>query len=312
VRETALGTVSVAPMYVEWLCPENVTRPSPIVLIHGGGGQGLDYLGTPDGRPGWAQELAGEGFAVYVVDRPGHGRASFHPDLLGPMTDPAPYEVIEAIFVDPPDAPPREPGTGWPGTSGDPGDPVMDQFIATTGPMRGDWPRAHAEERERMAALLEQIGPAILLTHSAGGPAGFLALDQRPDLVVALIAIEPLGPPFATRPATGLSLDWGLAAAPLTFDPPVGEAVELASPVAGRKLANLPQAPILMVATERSPLAANVPLTAAWLDEFGCEVETLDLGAAGVEGCGHAVMGELGSAQALGHLRNWLERREVA
>jgi pimeloyl-ACP methyl ester carboxylesterase len=312
VRESEVGTVSVAPMYVEWLSPERVTRPLPIVLIHGGGGQGLDYLGTPDGRPGWAPELAAEGFAVYVVDRPGHGRASFHPDLLGPMTPPAPYEVIDAIFVDPPGAAPRAPGKGWPGASGTPGDAVMDQFIATTGPMRADWPRAHADERERMAALLDQIGPSILLAHSAGGPAGFLAVDARPDLVAALIAIEPLGPPFATRPATGLSLDWGLAAAPLTFDPPVDDATELAVAASDRKLANLPRAPILMVATERSPLAANVPVSAAWLNELGCEVEILDLGEAGVEDCGHGVMAELGSRQALGLLTDWLGRRSLA
>ena len=31
--------------------------------------------------------------------------------------------------------------------------------------------------------------------------------------------LEPIGPPFLDNPAVGLSLDWGLTAAPMTFDP---------------------------------------------------------------------------------------------
>jgi hypothetical protein len=30
-------------------------RPFPVVLVHGGGGQGTDWMETPDGRPGWFQ-----------------------------------------------------------------------------------------------------------------------------------------------------------------------------------------------------------------------------------------------------------------
>ena len=52
--ETPFGTVPRGPMYVQWEAPVEVRHPYPLVLIHGGGGQGTDYLGTPDGRPGWA------------------------------------------------------------------------------------------------------------------------------------------------------------------------------------------------------------------------------------------------------------------
>ena len=61
------------PMFVYWEAAVEVTKPYPIVLVHGGGGQGLDYLGTPDGRPGWSTLLVEQGWVVYVVDRPGHG-----------------------------------------------------------------------------------------------------------------------------------------------------------------------------------------------------------------------------------------------
>src|SRR5215471_13607867 len=79
------GTTVRGTMYVEWEAPAEERRPFPIVLVHGGGGQGTDWLGTPDGRPGWAQLLVDEGYAVYVVDRPGHGRSPYHTDLLGDM-----------------------------------------------------------------------------------------------------------------------------------------------------------------------------------------------------------------------------------
>ena len=72
-------------MYVESFIPAQVRHPYPMVLVHGGGGQGLDWLGTPDGRRGWAQILLEEGYKVYVVDRPGHGRSPYHPDVNGPF-----------------------------------------------------------------------------------------------------------------------------------------------------------------------------------------------------------------------------------
>ena len=84
--------VARGPMFVYWESPVEVTRPYPIVLVHGGGGQGLDYLGTPDGRPGWSTLLVEQGWVVYVVDRPGHGRSAYIPELLGPMGPPLPIE----------------------------------------------------------------------------------------------------------------------------------------------------------------------------------------------------------------------------
>ena len=57
--------------------------PYPIVIVHGGGGQGLDWLARPDGGPGWVTYLLQEGYRVYLVDRPGHGRSPFHPELHG-------------------------------------------------------------------------------------------------------------------------------------------------------------------------------------------------------------------------------------
>ncbi|MGH3626159.1 MAG: hypothetical protein ACRDRL_01740, partial [Sciscionella sp.] len=64
--DTPGGTVARAPMFVQWEAPPSVTQHCPLVLVHGGGGQGTDWTGTPDGRPGWATRFVEAGFAVYV------------------------------------------------------------------------------------------------------------------------------------------------------------------------------------------------------------------------------------------------------
>ena len=82
--ERAGKTYQRGPMFAEWEAPQEVTRPYPIVLVHGGGFQGTEWLDTPDGRPGWMQRLVEEGYATVVVDRPGHGRSPLHTDIVGP------------------------------------------------------------------------------------------------------------------------------------------------------------------------------------------------------------------------------------
>src|SRR6266699_3927985 len=73
--ELARGTVvNGRQMYVEYMIPAQLRHPYPIVMVHGGGGQGTDWIATPDERPGWAIHFLREGYGVYVVDRPGHGR----------------------------------------------------------------------------------------------------------------------------------------------------------------------------------------------------------------------------------------------
>ena len=80
----ARGTVcNGMQMYVERWIPTQVRHPYPVVLIHGGYGQGSDWISTPDGRRGWATLLLEQGYKVYVLDRPGQGRNPYYPFLHG-------------------------------------------------------------------------------------------------------------------------------------------------------------------------------------------------------------------------------------
>lgn len=303
------GTAIRGQMFVQWEAPERVTKPYPVVLVHGGGGQGTDYLGTPDGRPGWATFLLQEGYAVYTVDRPGHGRSPYYPDVLGRPGGVFTLEMISTLFTDAANGPANHPTahlyTQWPG-SGAPDDPYVRAFAAGTGPMVGDCGLAHALEQACGAALLDEIGPAILITSSAGGPMGWLTADARPGSVKAIVSVEPVGPAFLENPAIGLSLDWGLTAAPMTFDPPAASPEELRTGLA-RKLPALARTPIALVEAEASLLAEPCAATAEFLREAGCHVDRILLGDHGVHGNGHLVMMERNNREALEPILRWLD-----
>jgi pimeloyl-ACP methyl ester carboxylesterase len=78
-HEPASGT------YYEVLGP--VATAHPLLLIHGGGATGACWRATPDGRLGWADQLAERGFEVWVTDWPGTGRSGNRNGLEITYTD---------------------------------------------------------------------------------------------------------------------------------------------------------------------------------------------------------------------------------
>ncbi|MGZ4724320.1 MAG: lysophospholipase [Ilumatobacteraceae bacterium] len=320
--DPAIG-LARGPMYVYWEAPVEVTQPYPIVLVHGGGGQGLDFLTTPDGRPGWSTLLVEQGWVVYVVDRPGHGRSPFIPELMGAAGPPLPVEVLKSIFVPPADGPAALPfahlHTQWPGDRTDPADPALLQFLACGGPFTGDAAARQGMEQERLVELLDKIGPAFVLSNSLGGPSGFLVADARPELVVGLVQLEPIGPAFAQTfgPDT---LQWGVAAVPVAYDPPAASPDELdlvehsASGGPGymlqtdpaRKLANLSKVPIAVVTSEASVFQFTDGPLVAFLQQAGCDATHIELANEGVLGNSHGSMFERNNADVLAVITTWM------
>lgn len=76
------------------------------------------------------------------------------------------------------------------------GDPIFDEFYASQVQFMADAIKTQTFVGAAGAALLDRIGPAIILTHSQSGPFGWLIGDARPKLVKAIVAAEPSGPPF--------------------------------------------------------------------------------------------------------------------
>jgi pimeloyl-ACP methyl ester carboxylesterase len=271
--------IAVTGTHVQYQIPRPVRHKNALVLVHGGGGQGLDYLATPDGRPGWATLFAQDGYATYVVDRPGMGRSPYHPDLHGPPSPPAAYEGFAAGF-----AAPTAAHTQWPGR-GARGDPALEQFLAGREPPAGDLASAQEDMRRGAAGLMDRTGPAVLVTHSLGGAFGWLAVGARPELVKAVVAVEPAGPPFAALGGIG-ELSHGLTAVPLE--------------------ARFGALPVAVVTAEASGHAAADRATAEYLREAGADVTEMRLADLGIHGNGHLMMLERNNAEIAGAICRWL------
>jgi pimeloyl-ACP methyl ester carboxylesterase len=327
-RQTPNGTICSGQMFVQYQIPEPLLNPYPIVMVHGGGGQGLDFLGTADGRPGWATYFLRRGHAVYVVDRPGHGRSPLHPDALGPMTPPPTYELIMAMFTAPAKQPNCWPNARkheqWPG-SGMVGDPVLDQFAAGQGPFLAIMAQTQQLMQQAGAELLDRIGPAVLLTHSMGAPFGWLVADVRPSLVKGIVAVEPLGPPFARLPMGLGDLSYGLTTIPITFEPPVKSPTEIRretrkAPRPGladcvvqkdppRRLPNLASIPVAVVTSETSVWSMHDHGTVDFLVQAGVPAVHLRLEEHGLHGNGHLMMQEENSDAVAALLERWIVDR---
>jgi len=322
-------------LYAEFQIPSHQTHPYPVVMIHGGGQTGTNFTQTPDGREGWAQYFLRQGYAVYVVDQPGRGKAAYQSDLYGPATK-LDIENLEQRFTATEHfnlGPQAHLHTQWPG-KGEAGDPVFDQFYAAQEPGIADFALVQSLNRDAIVALLEKIGPAILLTHSQSGPFGWLVADARPDLVKAILAVEPNGPPFYDLQMIGAPdwfrygtklRPWGITAVPLNYSPAAKDASELAiveqqesdgpefakcwlQKEPARQLPNLQKLPILLLTSESSFRAVDDHCTAKYLNQAGVHPTWTKLAEIGIHGNGHMMMLEKNNLEIAGVMARWLDK----
>ena len=232
------GSPMTGQMYVEYFVPKTLTHPYPIVMIHGGSQTGTNFTGTPDGREGWAQYFVRRGHAVYVVDQVARGRSAHFSQSQGKVAE-ANLKRTEQQFTAPEKSnlwPQAKLHTQWPG-SGKAGDPVFDQFFASQFPSLSSFPKQQELNTAAGIALFDKIGPAVLMIHSQSGTFIWPIADARPNLVKAVIAVEPNGPPVYETEFKGAP-EWfadmgqkklsGLGEMPLTYDPPLKPGEELA------------------------------------------------------------------------------------
>lgn len=192
---TPPGRITIKQMYVHYRVP--VERKGPaIVMVHGSNHTGATFETTPDGREGWATWFVRQGHPVYVVDHSGRGRSGF---------DPTPINAVRDGGADPKGMPSLSLGTverSWSNYRFGPAYPTtfpnlqfpieaLDQYLAQLVPnSEATLAGGGANTVDALAALLDKIGPAIVMVHSQSGLYGLDVVRKRPSLVRALVSVE--------------------------------------------------------------------------------------------------------------------------
>jgi pimeloyl-ACP methyl ester carboxylesterase len=190
----AAGEITVDQMYVQYRIPKTVSGP-PIVMVHGSGHTGVTYETTPDGREGWATYFTRRGFPVYVVDHVGRGRSGFDPTVINRAKTESNASLLPSIplttreraypnFLIGPKYPTPYPGQQFPVEA-------QDQYFAQLVPnTETTLDGGGANTVKALAALLDKIGPAVVMVHSQSGGYGVQLVREHPDKVRGFIDIE--------------------------------------------------------------------------------------------------------------------------
>jgi pimeloyl-ACP methyl ester carboxylesterase len=324
------GKFMAGQAYVEYQIPAKRTRPYPVVMIHGGGQSGSNFTGTPDGRPGWAQYFLTQGYSVYVMDQAGRGRARLDPSFGATAT--SNVATIEQRFTAPERSnmwPQAKNHTQWPGT-GVAGDPAFDQFYAEQLPSIANFTRQQELNRDAAVALLDKIGPAIVLIHSQSGAFVWPIANARPNLVKGIVAVEPNGPPVHDIVFKGapdwfengpLTKRWGITDVPLAYEgvtdssqlsfvqqekadrPDLMKCWRQKEPA--KALTNLKNIPTLIVTSEASYHASYDHCTSQYLTQAGVKHDFVRLEDKGIKGNGHMMMLEKNNLDIAALMAAW-------
>jgi pimeloyl-ACP methyl ester carboxylesterase len=182
-------------MYVQYQIPQHA-RSFPLVMIHGANSTGSAWESTPDGREGYQTIFLRRGFAVYVVDFPRRGKAGF-PSFNGTLGALLDKQIIpnrtnrksdQGTFIGlrfGPELLEYFPNTQFPKAG-------LDQFFKKLIPGVMDDENVIVDA---LAALLERIGPAILVSHSDSGRFAYLTAIRSPN-VKGIVDYEGANQPF--------------------------------------------------------------------------------------------------------------------
>lgn len=291
-----------------------------------------NFLNTPDNRPGWASYLLSHSYTVFLLDTCSRGRSPHHPSHGSQITYPSEFisqrfTAIRSFSLWPQAAL----HTQWPGT-GLIHDPVYDAYYSSTVPSLANMGLEQELMRAAGASLLDRIGPAILLTHSQGGTHGWLWADVRPQLVKAIVAVEPTGPPFSSMVVKERPMkSYGITDIPLTFEPPANSPADdgnapldtethpasdgdsppcVLQAEPARRLVNLSRIPVLLETGEASAHAGYDDYTVRFLRQAGVYVEHLKLADVGIRGNGHMQFLEKNNLEIIEVLERWITKIE--
>ena len=74
--------ITIGQMYVQFQIPARKYGGWPVIMVHGSAHTAAALESTPDGREGWYPYLVRKGVPSYVVDQSGRGRSGFDESVL--------------------------------------------------------------------------------------------------------------------------------------------------------------------------------------------------------------------------------------
>jgi pimeloyl-ACP methyl ester carboxylesterase len=267
------GDIAVNAMYVEYQIPAKRKYRYPIVLMHGGGHSAKVYETTPDGREGWYTSFMRRGFAPYAVDAPNRARSGYDPTqrykvYLG-LAEPPTLEVGNIYSAQ----------AAWVAFRWGPAYGVqfvgqqfpvahLNDYLPQSVPSYRD-PTQNPKIVADLVALIDKIGPCILLGWSTGSSNVMNAAVQRTNLVKGVVAIE------GTPPSGGVDMT---------------------------ALAKIPFVAIL--GDNLSPASAQA--FTDQLTSLGGDASTVFLPDVGIHGNGHTMMLERNNEEIADLIEDWI------
>ena len=268
------GTYLMGGMYAQYMVPAPTRGTAPMLMWHGGGLTGVTWETTPDGRPGWQAFFLRRGWHTVVSDAVERGRAGWTqiPEQTGGqpvlLTVNNPWERFRIG----PSYARREvlPGSQFPVEA-------YENFV------RQNVPRFTTTDDltlDAYIALLERMGPSVVVAHSQAGLFGWRAAQERAGLVRALVLIEPAA---VGDPAKVMAL----AGVPVLM-------------VFGDFIAQDARWPIIR---------ANGLRFAEAVRAVGGHVDVIDLPERGIRGNSHMIMMDRNSDEVAEVVQQWLAAR---
>jgi pimeloyl-ACP methyl ester carboxylesterase len=282
--------------------------------------------------------LVEAGYVVYMVDYPARGRSAYVP-LPGPdgktpidgnlnIRTALELERIWTNTRERGDFPLKMNHTQWPG-AGKIGDPTFDNFMKSQVQFAG---ASTALARDATLALLDTIGnPVILFAHSQGGGIAFETTEARPDLVKAMVSLEPGGPQFGSVDTAKVTAgprnpnSWGLTNARYEYDPPANSPSDLNVVLEqksdrpdeaacwlqvepARKLARWKNIRVFSASASGTYHRVYDPCIPKFLNQAGVKTDFVRLEDVGIAGNSHVMMLEKNSDDIIKYIAGWLQK----
>lgn len=286
--------------YIFYQIPPHA-RKYPLVFAHGIGQFSKTWETTPDGREGFQNIFLRRGFATYLVDQPRRGNA-------GRSTEVATFEPAfdEEIWFN------RFRVGIWPeyfeGVQFKQDKETLEQYFRQMTPNIG--PVDLEVYSDAFAALFNKIGPAIFVTHSQGGPVGWMTL-LKTDNIKAVISYEPGGGipfPEGRVPAEGKILT--LSNNPEGIEVPMSEFMKYTKiPIIIYYGDNLPETDERLELYEWTRRLNLMRIWAEMLNNMGGDVTVVHLPEAGLHGNTHFPMSDLNNVEVANLLSEWLNEK---